>query len=93
MALSNSGGNRRPETLLPLVRAAMSRGEGPPAVLAFVRTHGHVAGPRDSWSGADEARARALAGRLAAALTNNGGRADPRTKNLGETRVEVGSRR
>ena len=75
----------RQESLLPLVRAAMSRGEGPPVVLAWVRSHGHSIVDRALWSNQDEARARALAGRLAESLTNNGGRSDARTKQLGET--------
>jgi hypothetical protein len=81
---SNRPARMRPDVLLPLVRAAMSRGEGPAAVLAWVRSHGHSARP-NNWTSIDEARALALAGRLADTLTHNGGRGDPRTKQFGET--------
>lgn len=64
----------KPETLMPMVRAALERGEGPPAVLAWVRAN--TPGP------ADETGMRALAGRLARALTL---RSDLRTLPLGET--------
>ena len=74
----------RPETLLPMVRAAMVRGDGPPAVLAWVRANGHSACLLH-WNTQDEARARALAGRLAATLAAPGSRADVRTAPLGET--------
>ena len=74
----------RPGALLPLVRAAMARGEGPPAVLAWVRAHGHAKQPLN-WSTSDEARARALADRLATTLINSGARGDPRTRQFGET--------
>jgi hypothetical protein len=77
--------NLRSDSLLPLVRAAMSRGEGPPAVLAWVRSQGHGAPKLNAWSNVDEARARTLAGRLAAALSVNHGGADSRTKQLGDT--------
>lgn len=73
----------RPDTLLPMVRAAMERGEGPPVVLAWVRANGHVI-RNEHWSSQDEARARALAGRLAATLTRPS-RNDARTQPLGET--------
>ena len=97
MARNEDGFDRprrmRCDTLLPLVRAAMARGEGPPAVLAFVRAHGHTTSSRRPWTSADEVHARVLAGRLAAALTENGSRGDPRTKHLGETfAAEFGSR-
>ena len=74
----------RPDTLLPMVRAAMERGEGPPAVLAWVRANGHPV-RRADWNSLYEARARALAGRLAATLAAPGGRADVKTAPLGET--------
>ena len=74
----------RPDTLLPMVRAAMERGEGPPAVLAWVRANGHAA-RNDGWTTHDEVRARALAGRLATTLTHAGGRNVLRTLPLGET--------
>ena len=73
----------RPDTLLPMVRAAMERGEGPPAVLAWVRANGHAA-RNDGWTTHDEVRARALAGRLATTLTPSGGN-ELRTLPLGET--------
>lgn len=60
-----SGG--RAAAVLPLVRAAMARGEGPPAVRDWVRAQGEPA-PRRRWTAADEARARALAARLARRL-------------------------
>lgn len=82
---SGAWANRlRPDTLLPMVRAAMERGEGPPAVLAWVRANGHTT-RRTDWSPHDEARARSLAGRLAATLAQPGGRADVRTLPLDET--------
>ena len=92
MALQERGVNRsgawatrlRPDTLLPMVRAAMVRGEGPPAVLAWVRANGHPA-RQLHWNSLDEARARALAGRLAETLASPGSRADVRTAPLGET--------
>ncbi|MFO0797822.1 MAG: hypothetical protein U0804_10105 [Gemmataceae bacterium] len=52
--------------VLPLVRAAMARGEGPPAVRDWVRAQGESA--RSRWTRADEARARELAARLAGKL-------------------------
>lgn len=57
----------RADTVLPIVRAAMARGEGPPAVLAWVRRQG-VTARRRGWTTADEVRARVLAARLAACL-------------------------
>jgi hypothetical protein len=57
-------------TLLPIIRAAMARGEGPPAVLKWVLRHGRlVTGPKD-WTSADETRARVLAHRLADTLND-----------------------
>lgn len=64
----------RPETLMPMVRAALERGEGPPAVLAWVRANAPLS--------ADETRVRTLAGRLAQTLTL---RNDLRTLSAGET--------
>lgn len=52
-----------PAAVLPIVRAAMTRGAGPPAVVAWVRRHGSV--ERRTWTAADEARARDLAAQLA----------------------------
>jgi hypothetical protein len=82
---SNRSRNVRPETLLPMVRAAMSRGEGPPIVLAWVRSQGQAAPNREVWSYGDEARARSLAGRLAEALADTRGGDGLRTKQFGET--------
>lgn len=57
----------RASSLLPLVRAALTRGEGPPAVVAWVRSCGFA--PRGGgWNSADEACAHSLAHRLADAL-------------------------
>ena len=67
----------RPETLVPMVRAALERGEGPPAVLAWMTANGHARSPR-----VDAAQARILAGRLAESLAP---RAELRTINLGAT--------
>jgi len=53
--------------LLPILRAAMARGEGPPAVPAWVRNQGYQIG-RPEWNDADEVLARVLAGRLATAM-------------------------
>src|SRR5947209_8129048 len=50
----------RPESLLPLVRAAMSRGEGPPAVLSWMRSQGQGRVAM-AWTSGDEDRARDLA--------------------------------
>ena len=74
----------RPDTLLPMVQAAMERGEGPPVVLAWVQANGHIS-RHAAWTTVDEARARALAGRLAETLTHPRGRNDLRTIPLGET--------
>ncbi|QDU23076.1 hypothetical protein [Urbifossiella limnaea] len=52
--------------VLPLVRAAMARGEGPPAVREWVRAQGESA--RSRWTRADETRARELAAKLAGRL-------------------------
>lgn len=65
----------RPETLLPLVRAAWQRGEGPAAVLAWMRN-------QNRGRGYDESRARVLAGRLAETLAR---RTDGRTRMVAET--------
>lgn len=81
----------RPESLLPLVRAAMSRGEGPPAVLAWMRAQGQGRVAM-AWSSGDEARARELAARLARTLTHNRGRHGARTVAFGDTRVGFDSR-
>jgi len=54
----------RPETLLPMLRAALERGEGPPAVLAWVRANGPA-----SLRPFDESRVWALADRLAETLS------------------------
>ena len=81
-------GGVRPTVLLPILRAAMARGEGPPAVLAWVRAQGHPTGRAAGWTPTDEVRARALARQLAATLAggpDNRGRADPGTEQLGET--------
>ena len=59
------GGRVRATTVLPIVRAAMARGEGPPAVLAWVRRHGEPATRHPGWTATDEARARVLAVLLA----------------------------
>jgi hypothetical protein len=74
----------RSESLLPLVRAAMSRGEGPPVVLEWIRAHGHT-GESETWTSTHEARARALAGRLADSFTRS--RSDTRIYHPGETLV------
>lgn len=60
------GGRVGATTVLPIVRAAMARGEGPPAVLDWVRRHGDPATRRPGWTATDEARARVLAALLAA---------------------------
>ena len=61
-------GAARAATVLPIVRAAMARGEGPPAVLAWVRRQGEHGTRLLDWTATDEARARVLAARLAARL-------------------------
>ncbi|MBN9519737.1 hypothetical protein J0H58_14645 [bacterium] len=76
-------GRVRPAAVLPLVRAALARGDGPPAVVAWVRQQGAVPHPGD-WTAADEARARALADRLADHLTARL-RAEARTLRAGST--------
>jgi hypothetical protein len=58
----------RAAELLPLVRAAMARGEGPPAVLAWVRRLGERVGRRATWTRTDEGHARLLAACLAVTL-------------------------
>lgn len=68
-------------TLLPIVRAAMSRGEGPPAVLRWVKRQGRATAARVKWTPADEARAVALARRLAVTL-NDRRRGDAVTEQL-----------
>jgi hypothetical protein len=70
---TGGGPGFRAADLLPIVRAAMTRGEGPPAVLAWVRTHPGAVPPRPVWTPADEERARALAHRLADRLNDRGG--------------------
>ena len=68
--------NRMPraETLVPMVKAALERGEGPPAVLAWVKAQGRsTARPED---------VMAMAGRLAESLRP---RAELRTGNLTAT--------
>jgi hypothetical protein len=60
----------RATDLLPIVRAALARGEGPPAVLAWVRTNGYAVGRCPRWTPTDEARARVLADRLAVTLND-----------------------
>ena len=67
----------RPETLVPMVRAALERGEGPPAVLAWMKANGHSASRR-----VDAAQARVVAVRLAESLMP---RADLRTMSLSVT--------
>jgi hypothetical protein len=57
-------------TLLPIVRAAMARGEGPPSVLKWVQRHGQWVTGHDRWTSADETRARVLARRLAETLND-----------------------
>ncbi len=68
-------------TLLPIVRAAMARGEGPPAVLKWVKRQGQSPSDCPEWTPADEARARVLARRLAVTL-NDRRRADAMTEQL-----------
>lgn len=68
--------------LLPILRAAMARGEGPPAVPAWVRTQGYHVG-RPDWNDADETLARVLANRLATALN------DPHGSNTGTLRFRA----
>ncbi len=76
-------GRVRPAAVLPLVRAALARGDGPPAVVAWVRRQGAVPPPGD-WTAADEARARVLADQLADHLTARL-RAEARTLRPGST--------
>jgi|GEM_PF-4130232 len=64
----------RAETLIPMVKAALERGEGPPAVLAWVKAQGRSATRPDD--------VRAMAGRLAESLRP---RAELRTVNLTAT--------
>ena len=71
-------------TLLPIVRAAMARGEGPPALLSWVKRQGQSLSLMPNWTHADEARARILARRLAVTL-NDRCRADAVTEQLGLT--------
>jgi len=59
------------ETLLPIVRAAMTRGEGPPAVLTWILRQGQSITGHDSWTLADETRARVLARCLAETLNDH----------------------
>lgn len=66
--MATGGRDGRAAAVLPLVRAAMVRGEGPPAVRAWVRAQGEQAARR-RWTATDEARARELAGRLARQLS------------------------
>jgi hypothetical protein len=72
----NANRTLRADTLLPMVRAALERGEGPPAVLAWMKANGHSARPYDA------AQARVVAGRLAESLTQ---RSDLRTMNVNST--------
>ena len=65
--MATGGRDGRAVVVLPLVRAAMARGEGPPAVRDWVRAQGEAAAVR-RWTAADEARARELAARLARRL-------------------------
>lgn len=67
----------RPETLVPMVKAALERGEGPPAVLAWMKANGHMPSLR-----VDAAQAKIVAGRLAESLMP---RADLRTLSLSAT--------
>ncbi len=75
-ATADSGRGALPKlaagSLLPIVRAALARGEGPPALLRWVRRHGPELTGLVDWTSADETRARVLARRLAEAL--NAGR-------------------
>lgn len=54
----------RAAELLPLVRAAMTRGRGPPAVLIWLRQQGATPARTGTWTDEDENRARNLAARL-----------------------------
>ncbi len=65
--MATGGREGRAAAVLPLVRAAMVRGEGPPAVRDWVRAQGEPAARR-LWTAADETRARELAARLARRL-------------------------
>ncbi len=76
-------------TLLPIVRAAMARGEGPPAVLKWVKRQGQSHTGCLDWTPADEARARVLAHRLAVTL-NDRRRADAVTEQLNVTIASEG---
>jgi hypothetical protein len=53
----------RPESLMPMVRAALERGEGPPAVLAWMKANGHIL-----IRPFDDSGLRMVAGRLAESL-------------------------
>jgi hypothetical protein len=78
----------RAANLLPIVRAAMTRGEGPPAVVAWVRNQGCPVGEERNWTQADEARALTLADRLAVRL-NDHRRGNLGTVVMGETFIPM----
>ncbi|HEX4614035.1 MAG TPA: hypothetical protein VH092_37985 [Urbifossiella sp.] len=84
--MSGRRGRVRAATMLPIVRAAMARGEGPPAVIAWVRRQGVSTARWPNWTAADEARAQILAARLAESL-DGWGRAAAET---GRSRATVG---
>jgi hypothetical protein len=58
----------RAAAVLPIVRAAMARGEGPPAVVAWVHRQGGAGPGGTEWTSSDEARAWVLAACLARRL-------------------------
>lgn len=62
------GRRLRADELLPLVRAAIARGEGPRAVLAWVRRQKTFAGDSNPIDEADDGLVKFLAERLAATL-------------------------
>ena len=80
----------RPAELLPLIRAAMARGEGPPAVLLWIRRQGEPVTRRPDWTRTDEVFARILAARLARRL-NERWRSDAAThqSDAGQRETEV----
>ncbi len=63
-----AAGSAGSAAVLPIVRAAMACGDGPPAVLAWVRRQGAARPRAQAWTDGDEARARVLAARLAVRL-------------------------
>ena len=79
---SSFPGPDRKVDLLPIVRAAMARGEGPAAVVAWIRRQGHQARARVGWTRDDEIRARILARQLTATLSGHWEN-DRRRANLG----------